>query len=687
MATVRPPMTPPGDRMSTRRRNTGAPVLAALAGMGLGLAPGVARAQEPLLPAPIEDVSELDLEALLNQGITSVSKREEKLFGAPSAIHVVRGEDIRRTGARSLPDALRMVPGMQVARQTSNLWAVASRGFADITANKLLVLIDGRSVYTPSFAGVWWDVQDVMLEDVERIEVIRGPGGALWGANAVNGVINVVTRSAADTQGTLISGGAGTVDRGFGAVRHGTTLGRGLFVRTYAKGFDWNTPDVPGDHYYQGRVGFRADGALDGGDSITLQGDYYRGDAEFTVRSPLLMPPWSGPVDGAGKVSGGNVLGRWQRTWGPRSELSAQLYYDHTARSGELHGERRHTVDLELQHRFPLLQRHDLMWGLGYRVARDEIDDSFTISFDPQQHVQQLASAFFQDQMSLLEDRLRFTVGGKLEHHQWTGFEWQPSARVGYTPNQRHALWAAVSRAVRTPARNERDVRVNRSIIGAEMPVLFAIFGSRGFRSEVLWAYEAGYRVKPLDPITLDATVFHDDYTRLRTLEPQMSRNEETPAPPHVLVPLLAQNRMSGWARGAEVTARWQARSWWRLELSYSYIDMDLEPEPGSADISSEKIEGQSPPHQVYLRSSFDLPGGLELDGMYQYVHRLPALPIDGYHDLDVRLGWRSGRHWEVALVGQNLVGVPRQEWQATLLTLDTVKVHRAFHATVTARF
>jgi iron complex outermembrane receptor protein len=654
--------------------------------VGLLTGPAGRAGAQPVIPEGIEDVTELDLEELLNQGVTSVSRKEERLFSAPAAVHVVRGEDIRRTGVRTLAEALRMVPGLQVARLTSNLWAVASRGFADITANKLLVLIDGRVVYTPSFAGVWWDVQDVMLEDVDRIEVIRGPGGTMWGANAVNGVINVVTRSAADTTGLLAGAGAGTTDRGFASVRQGARLRPGLDLRVYAKAFDWDTPGQAGDRYWQTRAGFRADWLRGPDDAFTLQGDGYTGDGQFTLRSPTLTAPFSEVVKGSGKVAGGNLLGRWTRTLGPGAELSAQAYYDFTARSGQLHGERRHTADLQLQHRLPLLSRHDVMWGLGYRYGHDDIDNSFTISFDPRSGTQQLASAFVQDEVTLVPDRLHATIGGKLEWHSYTGLEWQPSARLAFTPHDRHALWAAVSRAVRTPARNERDVRVNRGALPGMTPVLVSILGSRNYRSEILWAYEAGYRVNPIDPVTLDMTAFYDRYHKLRSLEPQPAVREDEPPPTHLWIPLQAQNRLSGQVLGAEATGRWQVRPGLRLELSYSHLRMTLTPDAGSMDTESKDIEGHSPRHQVYGRASLDLPAGFELDGMVQYVDRLPSINIDSYVDVDLRLGWRPTRSWELALVGQNLLQDRRKEYEATLLTVDAIQVRRAFYGSVTFR-
>jgi iron complex outermembrane receptor protein len=654
----------------------------------IGLVSGAASAQ---VAPEVGDIEEWTLEELLNQEITSVSKKDEKLIGAPSAVYVVRGEDIRRSGARNLPDALRMVPGLQVARLTANLHTVSSRGFADVTANKLLVLIDGRSVYSLLFSGVLWDVQDVLLEDVERIEVIRGPGGTLWGANAVNGIINVVTKEASATRGLLATAGAGSADRGFVALRHGARLAEGLNLRVYAKAFDWNGQDdtVPiDDDWRQARAGARADWRPRDSDLVTVQGEYYRGDATFVLVQPLLQAPYVEEVRGPAAVTGGHLIARWTHTFAPGSVLTVQSYYDRSRRTGVSFGEERDTVDLEVQHHFPLLRRHQIMWGLGGRVTRDHVSNSFAITYLPARVVQRFTNAFLQDEIALLDQRLHLTLGAKLEHNPFTGFEYQPTARASFVPSERHGLWASFSRSVRMPSRAEQHVRLNRVATPGSMPLLVAVFGRPGFRSEVLLAGEAGYRLRPIDAFTLDLSAFYDAYDHLRTLEPGDPFAEDTPGPAHIVVPLHADNRMKGRVFGFEGNGRWQAFRGGRFELSYSYLRMNLNLQPGSGDTTSRRSAGQSPRHQVGLRGSFDLPHHLELDGSFRFVDALPALKIASYAEADLRLGWRPSQTWELSLLGQNLLHDKHREYEGTtLLTTRTIQVFRAIYGSVTFRY
>ncbi len=646
----------------------------------------VVRAQDDSAQGGL-DIEQFSLDELLNQEITSVSKRDEKLIGAASAVYVVRGEDIRRSGARNLPDALRMVPGIQVARLTANLHTVSSRGFADVTANKLLVLIDGRSVYSLLFSGVLWDVQDVLLEDVDRIEVIRGPGGTLWGANAVNGIINVVTKDATGTRGLLASAGAGSSDRGFVAVRYGAQLREGLDLRAYAKAFDWNGHDQIADDWHQARAGARADWRPRQADLVTVQGEYHRGDADFVLVQPLLVPPYVEDAPGPASVSGGHVIGRWTHTFSPGSVLTLQSYYDHSRRTGVSFGENRDTFDLDLQHQFPLFERHQILWGAGARLTRDAIGNSFAITYLPSRVVQRFASAFLQDELGLLDQRLRLTLGAKVEHNPFTGFEYQPTARASFVPSPRQGLWTSLSRSVRMPSRAEQGVRLNRAATPGAMPLLVAVFGRPGFRSEVLLAGEAGYRAQPVRALTLDVSAFYDSYTHLRTLEPDTPYAEETPAPAHVVVPLIADNRMTGRVLGLEANGRWQVVAGARLELSYSYLHMSLKPQPGSGDTTSHRSEGQSPRHQLAVHGAFDLPYQLELDGTFRLIDSLPALKIAGYAEGDLRLGWRPTSAWELSLVGQNLLHQKHREYEGTtLLTTRTIQVFRAAYASLTFR-
>ncbi|NQT41038.1 MAG: TonB-dependent receptor, partial [Planctomycetes bacterium] len=467
-------------------------------GIGLVLAPMTpAVAQQPA-PMPSEmnldpgstattNILDMDLDQLaatdvvvsaLDVEVTSVSKQESTVGRSPAAIFVITQEMIRRSGVTSVPEALRMAPGLEVARISSHSWAITARGFNnDRYANKLLVLIDGRTVYTPQFSGVYWDVQDLLLEDVERIEVIRGPGGTLWGANAVNGVINILTKKAKDTQGLLVTAGGGTEDSAITGIRYGGKVGDGLNWRVYGKFFErdgsfpvaGNYPansgmDSAHDDWRVGRGGFRLDWELDPcrRDVITVQGDYYGGTEskirQITTRDP---PDYTEFLNQRIDLAGANVLTRWTHAVNKESDLALQFYYDRTFRDTGISQSEINTLDIDFQHRFPLARRHRVIWGAEYRQVHDDlVPFAFGIDFVPHERTTQVFSMFVQDEITLVDERLFLTVGSKFENNTYSDFEYQPSARVLYTPTPRQAAWAAASRAVRTPARFDHDGQV-----------------------------------------------------------------------------------------------------------------------------------------------------------------------------------------------------------------------------------
>src|SRR6184192_818513 len=460
----------------------------------------------------VPDISRMSIEELMNVEVTSVAKRPQRVADAAAAVFVITQEDIRRSGAASIPEALRMVPGLQVARIDENKWAIGSRGFNGRFDNKLLVLIDGRSVYTPLFSGVYWNVQDVMLEDVDRIEVIRGPGATLWGANAVDGVINVITKKAKATQSAVVTAGAGTEERAAGGVRYGGKLGDNTYYRAYTKYFDWGPSAYPSgmtahDGWDALRGGFRADWTPAGANSLTLQGDIYRSKYGETLTVPSLNSPYSNTFPNDGKYSGGNILGRWNHT-SEGSSMSLQMYYDNTTITDHsLFGDHQNILDLDFQHGFHAGNSQQFVWGLGYRSIHDKNDASFTVSLQPNQVTLNQFSTFLQDEISLVDNRLQITLGSKFERNEFTGFEIEPNARLlwNLTPNQ--SIWTAVSRAVRTPALTEEGLRLNSQVIPpgtlanpTPLPAVVAVFGSHRFNSEFnsedLLAYELGYRVQ-----------------------------------------------------------------------------------------------------------------------------------------------------------------------------------------------
>ncbi|MBA3543417.1 MAG: TonB-dependent receptor [Chthoniobacterales bacterium] len=589
-------------------------------------------------PAQVEEVTpppavlkKLSVEELMDIDITSVSKYPEKLSEAAGAIAVLTQQDIARSGVTSIPEALRLVPGVDVARVDAHTWAISSRGFNDVFANKLLVLIDGRTIYTPLFSGVFWDVQDTMLQDIDRIEVVRGPGATLWGANAVNGVINIITKGARETQGLLVSAGGGTEDLGFTSVRYGVQLGSDAFLRVYGKYSNHDSSVLSNEtqardawDMYQG--GFRFDWEPTKEDIFTLQGDLYSGHQDQRYAVPTTTFPFAGEVSSVNDVAGGNLLGRWSHNFSDDSQLKVQAYYDRTVRETAIFGENRDTGDFDVQHRFALGDRQEWIWGLGFRATHDDITNSLNVSILPNHRTLALYSAFLQDEITLVPERLRLTLGSKFEHNDFTGFEIQPSGRLSWTPGHSQTFWAAISRAVRTPSRSESDIRLNPAPPVPIPPGSLTIFGNPNMVAEELLAYEVGYRVQPIEQVNLDLTAFYNDYSNLRSLEPLVSGP---------VSPSLVANEMFGESYGAEISLTAQVTKRWRLQGSYSYLNIQLHRKSNSRDTTSERTtEGSSPRNQFFIRSLVDLGWNLQFDSTCAMSIR--------YRGRKFRVTWRS---------------------------------------------
>ena len=635
--------------------------------VALTAAPAVGRAADQLMDLSLEELAEFR--------ITSVARHAAPLGRSAAAVYVITGEEMRRSGYRSIAEALRMVPGVQVSRTGSYTWAIGARGFNTGFSNKMLVMIDGRSVYSPLFSGVFWDLRDVPVEDIDRIEVIRGPGASLWGANAVNGVINVITRPASAAAGWTLKGGGGTEERVFGLARYGGALGADADYRITGSGFqrdDLHNRNGPDDEWWLSRAQGRADWTPGERDSVVLLGEVFGGELDqqrsrATVAAPLA------PVDNErGERLGGSALGRWQHELEGGSELTSQLWYEYTDLEFTVLRERRHTVDLDVHHHIRPWKRHDVIYGGAYRFSYDDVSERGTTTLDPSSRGIHLVTGFLQDQITLVPERVDLTLGSKFEYNEFTDFEVQPSARFAYTPNDWNTLWAAVSRAVRTPTRLEDDADAGISVLPPGppplqdplRPTLFVLRGNDRFEAENLIAYEGGYRVRPHEDVSLDAAVFYHDYADL--LSADFGTPVIVPAmgsvPEHVLFPFVLDNEIEGHSYGVEIAGWWQVRPWWRLHASWSWMDIHLEPRSRSTDASSEATEGSSPANQAFVRSSFDLPHDVELDAMVRYVDRLVALDVDSYLELDLRVGWRFCDDWEVAVVGQNLLHEHHQE-------------------------
>ncbi len=607
------------------------------------------------------ELRSLSIEELMEVEVTSVSRRIERFSQTSAALTVITNEDIRRSGVRSLPEALRLANALHVARVDSRTWAISARGFNISTANKMLVMIDGRTVYTPVFSGVFWDVQDLPLDDVDRIEIIRGPGAALWGANAVNGVINILTRSARETRGGLVTAGAGTEERGFGAVRHGGALGERTWYRVYGKyryidALALAAGGSAEDPLRTAQGGFRVDGDLSDRDAFTVQGDVYAGVIGELAREDT-------------EVDGGNLLGRWSRRFSEASSMELQVYWDRSSRivPNQFIENRRDTWDLDFQHRLPAGQRHDVLWGLGYRISSDDLDNAPQIVWEPTERTIELFSAFGQDEITLVPDRVRLTVGSKFEVHESTGLEIQPNVRLAWTPDDRRTLWGSISRAVRSPTRIDEDVRF---LAG---PVVF-LQGSRDFESETVLAYEVGYRFQPSPASSFEIAAFYNVYDNLRSQEPPA-----TGAP----VPITLANHLNAETYGAEARYNVQVASWWRLYNSFAYFHKDLSLDPGSRDPTGGVGEGNDPDYRFTIRSFMDLPGRFELDAWLRHVDELPAPLVPAYTELDIHLGWRMSDRLELALVGQNLLHDQHREFSTPV----PKEVQRGVYGKATWRF
>ncbi|HLF93010.1 MAG TPA: TonB-dependent receptor [Planctomycetota bacterium] len=665
-----------------------------MAPFAFALAALLAALQDPKEPPrkQPQDLTEMSLEDLLKIEVTSVSKREQQLIDAPAAITVIRGEDLRRTGATSVPEALRLVPGVFVGHLDSNKWAVGVRGFNDLFSNKLLVLIDGRSVYNPLFSGVFWDAQDTLLEDVERIEVIRGPGGTLWGANAVNGVINVTTKRAKDTQGGLVSVLGGNQEQLIAGARYGGKAGEDLYYRAYVKHLSRDAYTGGDDDWQASRAGFRTEWTPHESRTITLQGDVYTGESNQRWRVATLSAPFTNVFAAPARMSGGNVLARYEQDGGPGTQFRAQAYWDRTVRTGDILDETRDTVDFDVQYRFPLLGSHEVTIGAGYRWTTAETDGSFTFSLDPRHRTDGIGSAFIQDEIKLIEDRLTLTLGSKFEYNDYTGYEYQPGARLSWRPHERHAVWASASRAVRTPSQIEEDGQANIAVqppsILFPFPTAVRFVGDPDFRSEVLMAYELGYRFRPVDPLLFDIATFFNDYRSLRTSELGTFFTEPPAAPPsNGVQPLIADNNLSGHTYGVELAATWQVQENLRLYGTYTFLRMHLHTTDLNTDGSGKNVERSSPRNMASLRASWDPVQDVTVDLIGRYVESVQQWDVRHYVELDARVGWMITKNLEAAVVGQNLLHTSHFETNDSQIGNFATKVQRGAYLSLTWRF
>jgi iron complex outermembrane receptor protein len=616
------------------------------------------------------DLSTAGLEDLMKIEVTSVSKKEEQLFRAPSAIYVLTRSDIRRSGATSIPDLLRLVPGLSVAQIDSSQWAVTSRGFNNLRANKLLVLIDGQRVDNPIFSGVYWDSLTLLLEDIDRIEVIRGPGATVWGANAMNGVINIISRVASDTQGGYVTSGGGSLERGFGSVRYGGRLGTKSYYRIYGRYSDHGQTNTAGssikagDPWRMAQGGFRADLKLSPADTLLLSGNGSNAAIGHSVE-PMVVNVnelTSATTDATTR----SALGSWTHERSSRSSMTLTASFNEGQRQNSRLTEQYDTGDIDFQHRFSPARRHDVVWGVGQRFWTDREQGAFMVSFWPNHGRGSLTNAFIQDEMTL-GPRLDLIVGSKLEHDTVSGFNLQPNVRISRTLTSTQNIWAAVSRAVRTPSLVDLNIRVNNAAFQGpnDLPTVLSSLGNPAFRPERETAYEVGYRTMLRSGIQIDATAFHSVYRDLRRDTPFM----------------FVGTGPRATTSGVETAAHWNVLPSWRLDAAYSWFGADF----GANNAGTQK-NAASPAQQWRLASGHSFPWSLRFDLNMFRVGSLAAFSVPAYTRVDARLYHMFSPKLSLGIVGQNLLN-PRHQEFGTADGTTAREIPRSAHLRLTWQF
>lgn len=619
-----------------------------------------------------------------NIRVTSVSKRPEDPFTAAAAVSVITGDEIRRSGARTLPDALRLAPGISVSQVDASKWAVASRGLNDIFTNRLLVLVDGRTVYSPGFAGVFWAAQDVLLEDVEHIEVVRGPGGTLWGANAVNGVINIITKDTQKSQGTYLNTGGGTQERFFGEARHEGRITDELTGRIYFKYADRGEHPTGTDRWDSTQGGMRLDWHLPD-TQFSLRGDLFNIHTRDTFLRPTPAAPFFTPEQQAIDYSGGNALLRAEHNHSADSQFHFQTYFS-SFREHRFDVQTEKLVDVELQHSVTLTDWWKLIYGANYRYLPTDSRNNNYFTYSPNERDQQIFSGFAQADLLFFAERLKLTLGSKLEANDITGLETQPNVRVSWNPDDKHSLWAAFSKAVQIPSRANTDLTVplfGPVATAFGLPVMASFAGSPNLGAQELTAYEIGYRVRPRGDVTVDAAAFYNVYENGFGSITGVAGFVPLPTP-HLLLPVTSDNSADFNSFGTELSVDWLASEWCRLTASYSFIKLELD--------SGSPLDqlGSTPQQQVGLRSALNLPNHWTLDLGVRYVDRISAngVTIPSYTTADARLAWRPHHNWEVAVVGRNLFQPQHFEYSTPGVNpTQATPVPREVFLQVSARF
>jgi iron complex outermembrane receptor protein len=617
----------------------------------------------------VDDLFDMSLESLMQVEVTSVAKKPQQIEDTTAAIYVISREDILRSGVTTIPEALRLAPGVNIAHTSSNQWSISIRGFNGYLSNKLLVLLDGRTIYSPIFSGVFWNQQDVLLQDIDRIEVIRGPGGTLWGANAVNGVINIITLHSKESQGGLLEASGGNVEDPSAAIRYGGKINDDAHYRVYGKHADHGNFELANgrdaqDDWQHEQVGGRIDWDISARDALTLQGDAYYGEQDKLFKLPVVSLTDTVPGLVSGHQHGANVLARWSHKTRKGDEITLQTYYDRVGIKDETPVELIQTWDVDFQHHIDVTERIDALWGLGYRHVDYNSDQRLAISL-PGNDLD-LFSGFVQGDIALTE-KFRLTLGSKFEHNDFTGFEWQPNLRLLWNLHENHSVWAAVSRAVRTPSPTETTASAFTLFIPGAPPILSSTLPNPDVESEELIAFEIGTHNLVRPDLFVDISAFYNIYDNLLGFASLPPVFETTPAPPHILAATTWSNEIQGESYGLETVIRWHPRDDWRLEGSYSLLRVALH--ATAANILDDgflagpsAVERGSPQQQFQVRSYYDLSDTLAFDVSLFWVDRLPAFNLDDYLRADIHLGWRPVPNLSLDLFAHNLLDDRHEE-------------------------
>ena len=648
-----------------------------------------------------EDLTNIELEKLLNLDIelTSPSKKGQKLSEISSAVFVLTSDDIRRSGVTHVAEALRLVPGLNVTRVASDQWAISSRGFNQTYADKLLVLLDGQSIFVPLVNGVLWELHEISLEDVDRIEVIRGPGGAIWGANAVNGVINIISKHGADTRGVHLSAGAGNEEKGFLSGRFGDRIGEDTYYRAYSRSSTRDSAELLSgtqahDAWRISTAGFRLDSYLNEKDSVFLRSDFTYSDAQGLTTIPNLSPYESGTLEREKYERGASVNSKWKHIISNTSQMDFSFDHRLDNRVTPFLKIETNNTHIEYHHRFQLADIHDISYGLEYRLYSDSSQPTPADKLDPASRSTNLYTLLLHDDISIFQD-IRLTLGTKLEQNDHTGLEFMPNVRLLWRVMENSSMWFAISRAVSTPSRVADDAIVPVSVMNDpayDMPIIISMFGNRDVEARKLLAFELGTRSKLLDNLSIDLATFYNDYNDVYSLdqgEPYVGlfpTNNQT----SIIVPIAFGNELSGSTTGAELVADWRIAKWWRLIGWYSYITINLDKGASADPLEQVRFnENSTPSHQFHLRNSFNIRDTIEIDQLLRYIDRIVYNQIPSYTELDIKFAYFpcNNKNLELAIIGQNLFQNEHGENVSSLFAPLQTQIERGAYAQITWRY